>query len=99
MTETFQTLNEMLTSPQVLVFPDFDARFIVETNALSFAVGVILARKKEDGKIHPVNFARRAMISAKINYSACESEPLAVLFFSQEVPGELVIENPFQNSG
>jgi len=42
-----------LNSP-VLVYPDFDADFVMETDASIGGLGVILSQKKSDGKLHPV---------------------------------------------
>lgn len=80
MREAFVELKEKLTSPPLLALPDFDEPFVVETGASSIAVGAVLPQKKEDGKIHPIQYASRTMTSTEKNYSACEREALAVIF-------------------
>lgn len=54
MEEEFVNIKLALTSPPVLlVFPDFKILFSVETDASSVAIGAVLAKKKEDGKVEP----------------------------------------------
>lgn len=80
MNDSFKNVKEKITSPPVLTFPNFKASFIVETGASSVALGVVLAQKKEDGKIHPVYYSSRTMNDAERKYSACKREALAVVF-------------------
>lgn len=54
--------------------------FTVETDALSVAVGAVLSRRDENGRVYSINFASRTMTRAKGAYSACEREALAVFF-------------------
>ena len=80
MQEAFEKLKLKLTSPPVLAFPDFQRPFVVETDASSVAVGAVMAQRKEDRKVHPIQYASRPMTSAERKYSACEHEALAVIF-------------------
>ena len=91
----FDTLKERLTSPPLLAFPDFDAPFVVETDASSVAIGAVLAQKKEDGKVHPIQYASRTMTAAERNYSACEREALAVIFALKKFRVYLLSSIPF----
>ena len=43
-------------------------------------VGDVLAQKKEDEKIHPMQYASRKMNTSECEYSACEREALTVIF-------------------
>lgn len=61
MEEAFETLNEKVMVPPVLAYPRFDAPVIVERDALATAFGAVLARKQNDGKTHPNQFASRTM--------------------------------------
>ena len=61
MSTAFEILKGKLTAPPVLALPDFDAPFVVETDASSISLGAGLAQKKSDGKIHPVQYASRTM--------------------------------------
>ena len=57
--EAFGELRFKLTSPPVLAYPDFEEPFAVETDSSSVSVGAVLAHKKENGKIHPIQYAIR----------------------------------------
>ena len=80
MRSAFEVLKQKLTTPPLLSLPDFDVPFVVETDASSVAVGAVLAQKKKDGKIHPVQYASRTMKKTERNYSACEREAFTVIF-------------------
>lgn len=73
-------LKEMLTTPLVLAFPEFDTPFNAETDASSVSIGVVLAQKGKYGKVHPIQFISITMTAAEKNYSACERESLAEIF-------------------
>lgn len=78
-------LNKAFTTPPLLAFPNFSHPFIVHTDASSKAVGSVLAYKREDGKIHPVQYASRAIKAAENNYTTCESEALVFIFTLNEL--------------
>ena len=80
MMSAFDVLKQRLTTPPVLAFPEFEAPFIVGTDASSVAFGALLAQKKADEKVHPIQYTNRTMAAAERNYSACEREALAVIF-------------------
>lgn len=52
MMESFENRKEMLNSRPLRAFLDFEAPFIVETDASRVDIGADLAQKKEDGKAH-----------------------------------------------
>ena len=95
MMASFEELKQKLTSPPVLSFPDFDQPFIVETDASNLSLGGVLAQKKEDGKIHPIQFASRTMTDAEKKYSTCEREALAVIFALKKFRVYLLSSTPF----
>ena len=80
MQEACEELKLNLTSSPVLAFPEFELPFVVETDASSVGVGAVMAQRKEDRKVHPIQYASRKMTSAERKYSACEREALAVIF-------------------
>lgn len=91
----FSTLKNALTSAPLLAFPDFEAPFIVETDASATAVGAILAQK-QDGLVHPIQYASRTLNDAERNYSACEREALAVIFALRKFRIYLLSSQPFE---
>ncbi len=92
----FDTLKTRLTSPPVLTFPDFDEPFVVETDASSSAVGAVLAQRKEDGLVHPLQFASRSLNAAERNYAVCERVAAAVIFALKKFRVYLLADKPFQ---
>lgn len=54
MDKSFITIKNSLMTPPVLVFPDFEMKFMVETDASAFSVGEILTEKKGDEKYHRI---------------------------------------------
>lgn len=66
--------------PALLSFPNFDSLFFVETDASSVSLGVKLAPKKMDGKVHPIEFVSPTMTDQERQYSTSEREALGVFF-------------------
>jgi len=78
--EAFNTLKSKFSSAPVLVYPNRDLPFLVETDSSNFAIGAILSQKSSnDEKIHPVSFFSRSLTSAERNYPIYDKEPLAVV--------------------
>ena len=59
--EAFETLKKKLTSAPVLGYPRFDASFVLETDASIDGLGAVLSQTQEDGKLHPITYASRAL--------------------------------------
>ncbi len=64
----FDTNKMAFTSAPILIHLDPAKPFIVETDALDFALGAILSQFGIDGLLHPVAFYPRKLTSAEINY-------------------------------
>ena len=52
----FQALKDALVEPPVLMYPDFDKSFVLETDASARGLGAVLSQE-EDGRLHPVAYA------------------------------------------
>lgn len=76
----FDNLKGKLVSPPVLAFPNFDKSFVLEINASIKGLGAVLSQQQEDGQIHPVPFASRALSQQEKNYSVTDLESLAVVW-------------------
>ena len=66
--EAVQVLKEKITSAPVLVFPDFNKPFLLETDASKEGLGAVLSQKQDDGCYHPVAFGSRTLTPSKQNY-------------------------------
>lgn len=80
MGRVFSSFKEKLVTSPVVGFLDFDLSFIVETNASFISLGAVLAQKKADGKVHPLQLASRTMAGAKKKYCTYKTEKLAKIF-------------------
>ena len=57
--------------------PDFCEGFVLETDASIMGLGAVLSQKQNDGKLHPIAFASRALSPPEKNYAVTELETLA----------------------
>ena len=70
----FNQLKHALVHAPVLVLPDFDDNFVIETNASDITVGAVLMQHD-----WPVAFMSKALNSAQHNYHTTNCELLAVV--------------------
>lgn len=77
--EAFKNLKEIMTSDQILAYPDFELPFILTTDASNYALGAVLSQVK-DNMEKPIAFASRTLNKAEINYSTTEKEALAIIW-------------------
>ena len=80
MSKSFHDIKTALCSPPVLAYPDYDAPFIVSTDASDKALGAVLSQKDKDGRNHPIHYASRCLSATEEKYSTVEREALAVIF-------------------
>ena len=77
---SFECLEQKLCSAPVLAFPNFERDYVLETDASIQGIAAVLAQQQEDGKLHPVAYASRALNPAEKNYAITELETLAVVW-------------------
>lgn len=77
-TVSFKTLKDALATGPVLVAPDKDKPYTVETDASEWAIGSVLYQEGQDSKLHPVAFGGRKLKNAELNYPVHEKEGLAI---------------------
>ena len=77
-----QLKRKLLTSP-ILEYPDFEADFVLETDASIQGLGAILSQPKQDDKLHPLAYASRSLSNPERNYSITELETLGVVWAIQ----------------
>lgn len=75
--KTFEVCKNLLTSSDVLRYPDFSLPFISTTDASNFALGAVLSQGTV-GKDRPVVYASRTLTKSEDDYSAIEKELLAI---------------------
>lgn len=75
----FEKLKQILTSDQILTYPDFDLPFILTTDASNYALGAVLSQIQ--GNVEkPIAFGSRTLNKTEINYSTTEKEALAIMW-------------------
>lgn len=77
--QAFQTLKDILSSDDVLAFPDFSKNFILTTDASNKALGAVLSQKFDEGE-RPITFISRTLTKTEENYATNEKEMLAVVW-------------------
>jgi RNase H-like domain found in reverse transcriptase len=63
----------------VLLMPDFDGPFKLETDTSDFDYGAILLQKGPDTHWHPVAYLSKQMLPAEHNYVVYNKELLAII--------------------
>ena len=78
--ESFENLKQALVSKPILRQPDFTRKFIIYTDASSYAISGVLSQQDEFGKEYVVCFNSRLLKNAEIHYGITEKECLAVVW-------------------
>lgn len=76
----FTALKDTLSSAPVLIRPDFEKPFIIDTDFSYEGIGATISQIGEDGKEHPIAFASKALQAAEKNYSVTDGELLAIVW-------------------
>ena len=76
--EPVQILKSKIQSTPVLVFPDFDKLFLLETDASKDGLRAMCSQKQEDGHYHPVAFGIHSLTPSEKNYHSSKLEFLVL---------------------
>ena len=68
----------------MLVHPDFQRPFVIETDASDTATGGILSQYASDGHLHPCAYRSSKMSSTKQNYDIYDKEVLSIVHAFQD---------------
>ena len=79
----------------VLVFPNFDKPFLLETDASKEGLGVVLSQKQSDRWYHPITFWSRSLTPSEKNYHSSKLEFLALKWSMMEHFKEYLTYVPF----
>ena len=75
--DTFNKLKEILTSPPILAYPEFQKPFEIHTDASAKGLGAILYQT-QNGQKKAIAYASRSLSRSEKNYSAFKLEYLAL---------------------
>ena len=79
----------------VLAFADLEKPFVLGTNASGIGLGAVLLQEQEDGKLHPVTYASKALHGSQKNYHSSKQEFLALKWAITEQFQEYLLYKPF----
>ena len=77
--DVFERCRNILTSSDILQYPDFEKPFVLTTDASNYAVGAVLSQGPI-GSDKPIAFASRTLNKSEEKYSATEKELLAIVW-------------------
>lgn len=77
--EAFDSLKKSLTTYPILVYPDFNEKFILTSDASGTGLGAILSQIRE-GRERVIGYASRQLNKAESSMTTTEQEMLAVIF-------------------
>ena len=77
--EAFEKCKSILSSNDILQYPDFSKKFVLTTDASNYAIGAVLSQGPI-GSDKPIAFASRTLNKSEEKYSAIEKELLAVVW-------------------
>ena len=93
--QTMSILKGKVQSTPVLVFPDFEKPFLLETNASKEGLGVVLSQKQSNRWYHPIAFGSHFLTLVEKNYHSSKLEFLALKWSMTEHFKEYLVYMPF----
>ena len=93
--EAMDILKRKVQSVPVLVFPDFDKPFLLETDASKEGLGAVLSKKQGNGCYHPVTFSSCTLTPSEKNYHSSKLEFLTLKWSVTEHFKEYLAYSPF----
>ena len=76
--EAVRILKDKIQSVPMLVFPNFDIPFLLETYASKEGLGVVLSQKQDDGHYYPVAFRSCSLTLSERNYHSSKLQFLTL---------------------
>ena len=79
--------EELLTTPPILAFPNFELPFTLETDASGVGLGAVLSQQQgsETTSCRPIAYASRTLQKHERNYGITELEALAVVWATKHI--------------
>jgi len=75
----FTKLRDQFCQAPILLHPDFQRSFIIETDASNTAIGGILSQHGDDGHLHPCAYCSAKMSQTEQNYDIYNKELLSIV--------------------
>ena len=81
MDHAFDELRKRLVSSPVLAYPDYERRFILDTDASDVGIGAVLSQVSDCGSERVIAYASRSLTRPEQRYCVTRKELLAVVEF------------------
>ena len=78
--DAFNELKHSLITPQLLVYPTHNGKFILQTDASGYGIGAILSQE-QDGKELVISYGSKTLTKTQQNYCTTMRKLYAVIFF------------------
>ena len=78
--QAFEDLKDKLVTAPVLVYPNFERPFVLETDASHDGLGAVLVQRQTDGTTRPIAYASCTLQGPETRYSSSELEALGVVW-------------------
>lgn len=75
----FTTLKSWLVSDAVLMGPNYNKQFILQTDASDVGIGATLSQLDEEGSDRPIAYFSRKLLPREVNYATVDRECLAIV--------------------
>lgn len=77
--QAFEAIKGEIMKDPILVHPNLNKPYFLETDASGVAMGAILSQKQDDGYMHPVTFMSKSFNTVELNYDTYNKELLAII--------------------
>jgi hypothetical protein len=78
--KAFKELKDRLVNAPLLLRPDPNESFILDTDYQLYAIAAILSQKDQEGREHPVAYASKGLTKAEQKWSTYEGELFAIIW-------------------
>ena len=80
----FDELRKCLVSSPILAYPDYNRRYILDTDASDTGIGAVLSQISDEGSERVIAYASRSLSRPEQRYCVTRKELLAVVSFVQQ---------------
>ncbi|KAL0934971.1 reverse transcriptase domain protein [Colletotrichum truncatum] len=77
--QAFNEIKQQVTSEPILVIPNPEKPFEVETDSSDYAIGGQLGQRDDEGRLHPCAFFSRKLHGPELNYQIHDKELMAII--------------------
>ena len=75
----FDKFKRRFTSALILATFDSERQIVIETNVSDYTIGMYISQSDDEGRMKPIAFHSRKIISAELNYEIYNKELLVIV--------------------